>query len=184
MSHRSGKWINPANLITFARILLIFPTAYGIIRGQTLLSIGGFGLIIVSDVLDGVLARRLETPNRFGTLIDHGADAIVVVSLSFIFSRMNLCPVLLPAAIALAFSHYALDATRINARTPRPSALGKINGIAYFVFCAVCLLFTLGQETLTKETADTTALVINIFSWILIASSFASIGQRFTLNKN
>lgn len=184
MSHRDADWINIPNLITFARVLLIFPTAFGIIHQQALLSIAGFGLIIVSDVLDGVIARRLETPNRYGTLLDHGADATVVVSLTFVFSRMNLCPVLLPAAIALAFSHYALDATQANARRPRPSALGKINGIAYFVFCAVCLLFTLLRENLTSETADAIALAINVFAWALIATTFVSVGQRLMLGKN
>ena len=183
MSVADNAWVNPPNLISLSRVLLIIPTAYGILAAHALLSVLGFGLIIISDILDGATARRLNIRNPHGTLIDHGADALTVVCLCSVFSHFALCPPILPALIALAFGQYALDATHTNGRRPRPSKLGKFNGVSYFLFCGACLVLELTKISLAQETFNALRLAIIIFAWSLIVSTLASIGQRALLYK-
>ncbi|MGR8947122.1 MAG: CDP-alcohol phosphatidyltransferase family protein [Gammaproteobacteria bacterium] len=174
-------WLNSANVVTFSRVLLVIPTLYGIHQHLAFVSVSFFALIVSSDFLDGALARKSRSINPLGTLFDHSADAAVVSAISAMFVQLSMVPVLLPIMIALSFVQYALDARKSDGFRPRPSALGKINGIAYFVFCAICIAYHHSQFVLLNEHNQIAEQVIKILAWILVCSTFASILQRLKL---
>lgn len=176
-------WLAAPNLVTFSRVLLVFPLIYSLSHGEPAISIALFVAIVLSDVFDGILARNLPAPNPYGTLIDHGADAFVVVCLCTIFSITGLCSALLPVAIAIAFAQYALDTRKTNSRIPRASLLGKFNGINYYLFCACCLIFELLKNSLTGTQLNAALLFLHGYSWALVLSSIVSVAQRLNANQ-
>ena len=122
-----------ANLLSALRLALAPPSAYLVLRGHPLAA-ALFALAVLSDLLDGPLARRSGSDSAFGRALDHGADfAFVSLGLLAAASR-GAVPVVLPAAIALAFAQYALDSRFVHrAGSLRMSLLGRWNGILYFV---------------------------------------------------
>ena len=174
-------WIRYANLVTICRVLLLGPTLYGIANNVPLVSLIGFALIVSSDFLDGMLARRAVVANPLGTLFDHSADALVVITLTFIFAQLSLLPVLLSAMIALSFAHYAFDALKTPNNRPRPSSLGKVNGISYFVISALCIIAHHGDSVLSLAQNEIYRSLIWWLAWLLICSTGLSIFQRMQL---
>ena len=175
------NWIRYANLVTLCRVLLLPPTIYGIVRDIPLATLGGFTLIIASDFLDGALARRAARNNPLGTLLDHGADAFVVVALGVVFARLSYIPTLLPMIIAIAFAQYAFDAQKTSNKRPRPSGLGKANGIAYFVVSGLCIAVHHGNNWLPSALYELCRNLATVLAWVLICSTSVSIFQRAQL---
>ena len=72
------------NIISFIRILLIFPLIYFLIYPYSYsktIVITLLLLMAISDLLDGYLARKLNQISETGKIIDPLADKIAVVSL-------------------------------------------------------------------------------------------------------
>ena len=173
-----SPWLSPPNLLTYTRTLLVLPLLYSVSQEKPGFSLALFALIIASDVFDGILARRLRTPNPHGTLIDHGADAFVVVCLCTMFSFIGLCSLFLPITILAAFAQYAFGANKTNDYLPRASLLGKLNGINYYLFCGACLLFELLKNDFSPNRLDIVIVLLNGYAWALVLSSIVSIGLR------
>lgn len=91
-----------ANLITIARIALLFATIGMIYEGgvQTI-TVCVFLIIIVfaSDGLDGWVARRRKTTSEFGAVFDIASDRIVENALWVIFADLNLIPIWIPLLV-------------------------------------------------------------------------------------
>lgn len=91
-----------ANLITVARIALLFATIGMIYEGgvQTI-TVCIFLIIFVfaSDGLDGWVARRRRTTSEFGAVFDIASDRIVENALWVIFADLNLIPIWIPLLV-------------------------------------------------------------------------------------
>ncbi len=74
----AGLWTLP-NLISFLRILAL-PVFLWVLLGldRPLLAAVLLGLISVTDLLDGMLARRLDQVSEIGKMLDPVADRLVV----------------------------------------------------------------------------------------------------------
>jgi len=74
---------------------------------------------------------------------------------------------------------YAVDSRNPVSDGPRPSSLGRWNGIAYFVAVAIPIV----RDALALPWPD--AQLVSIFGWLLVISTIASIGDRlrFTLRR-
>lgn len=73
-------WLQPANLLTLTRIVLL-PFLWGVaLTGQ--MRLVGVGLLIcgLTDALDGFVARRLRQSSALGARLDSIADQLVLVS--------------------------------------------------------------------------------------------------------
>ncbi|MEM7467192.1 MAG: CDP-alcohol phosphatidyltransferase family protein [Pseudomonadota bacterium] len=166
-------WFSTPNLISYSRVVLLLPLGYGIFAQAPVVSFVCFSLIVISDIYDGKLARRAEILNPNGTRIDHSADAIVVGTTSAILAHQHVALPILPVLIALAFLQYIFDGSNFG-REPRASKLGKINGIAYYGYCAICLIsFHVNFSNTLIEN-----FVITSCGWILVATTCASIYFR------
>ncbi len=131
-----------------------------------------FALAVASDVADGRVARRFEEQSGLGRLIDHAADAAFVTAGTATLAHAGMLPALLPTLIALSFLHYALDARSSRAAGPRPSRLGRWNGIAYYAIVGV----PIARDALAIGWPDP-ALVMAL-GWLLVGSTLLSIGDR------
>lgn len=68
------------NILTFSRIILIFPSIYFLEKSEFLLA----GLLVIvlllTDFFDGFLARKLNQTSYLGAILDPVADKLVVIA--------------------------------------------------------------------------------------------------------
>ena len=174
----TDRWVNLLtlatlpNLVSCSRFALIPAIGWSIVNDVAMLSIGLFLVVVVSDFLDGIIARRSGQETRLGTLLDHGADATFVISITAVFAWLGLLPWLLPPLIAFAFLQYTLDSRLFTGASLRPSGIGRWNGIAYFIITG-CAIFV---HHFSIGTALRTALMI--CGWLLVVTTIVSITER------
>ena len=139
------RWLTLANGITLARFACAPMSLAAIFGGYWLFAAGLFVFAVLSDVLDGIVARRRGTASALGGLLDHSADAIYVAvtlwALAYVEAKAgtDVVPGILPLFIALAFLQYMLDSKSLAGKPLRGSWLGRCNGIAYFVFAGLVI---------------------------------------------
>lgn len=91
-----------ANLITIARMVLLFFTIWLIYVGNVqVITACIFLLVIVfaSDGLDGYVARKQKTTSDFGAVFDIASDRVVENALWIAFAHMQLIPVWIPLLV-------------------------------------------------------------------------------------
>lgn len=126
-------WKSWANLLTLLRLACVVPCAWAIAQGDWLTAAILFTIAVISDFLDGPLARRLGTASPFGGLFDHATDAAFVTISLGTLGYLGYVPQLLAPLIALAFIQYMFDSSALHGHVLRASWLGRNNGVAYFV---------------------------------------------------
>jgi phosphatidylglycerophosphate synthase len=175
MSQADNVWVarlTLANALSVTRLILLAPLFWAVEQQAGVLSVTVFVLVVASDVLDGKLARRAAQVSRFGTLLDHGCDAVFVAASAALLSTHGLVPMLLPVVIAIAFTQYARDGRAAASAAPRPSQMGRWNGIGYYVVVGVALV---AHHFLAGTLVQTVLLVL---CWMLIATTLSSIVER------
>lgn len=74
-----NKIVNLPNLLTLTRFLLIVPFAYYILNSQLHASLLVFGIITLSDKLDGISARLMNQKTEFGSAFDSFTDWTLII---------------------------------------------------------------------------------------------------------
>jgi len=159
-----------ANLLSAARLALALPFAWLVLRAHPAAALL-FAFAVASDLLDGPIARRAGAASPFGRLLDHGADFAFVSSGLFTAAWRGALPLLLPVAIAIAFTQYVFDSHLLH-REPglRMSRIGRWNGVLYFVPLGGVCLSDLGLPGLDIATRAS--------AWLLVATTALSIADR------
>ena len=67
------------NILTLSRILLLFPAIYFLQNSQFRIATIIIVLLLLTDFLDGFLARKLNQTSYLGAILDPVADKIVVI---------------------------------------------------------------------------------------------------------
>lgn len=163
-----------ANALTAARLLLAVPFALCMAAPDGRRAAWAAVILaaaIVSDLVDGALARRLGSASASGRLFDHSADVIFVTSGLVAAAQRGALPFLLPVLVASAFAQYVVDSYLVvRALELRPSRLGRYNGIGYFV--------PLGGDILVRLGADSLRPLLAAVVWVLVLSTVLSMGAR------
>ena len=165
-------WKTWANLLTLARLLCVAPCAWAIVELRWVTAALLFTAAVVTDFLDGAVARRQGRATALGGLLDHATDAIfVTVSLGALAYLGYITP-LLPGLIALAFAQYTADSKALAGRRLRTSWLGRNNGIAYYVLVGVPVIRNAVDLGWPPDHW------INALGWLLCATTLASMLDR------
>ena len=94
---------------------------------------------------DGRVARIRGTASASGQLFDHGTDFLFVTTALAGAALAGLVTPILPVLIAVAFTQYVLDSYLLyRQKRLRMSAIGRWNGIFYFVPLVVIATSRLG----------------------------------------
>jgi len=165
-------WLTWANGLTAVRLLLALPCAWLAANGRWTAAALLLSLAIVTDLLDGPLARRLQQTSALGGLADHATDAVFVAVLLAALWTTRLVPWPLPLLVAAAFGQYVLDSRALAGRTLRASWLGRVNGIGYFVLASVIVYRNALGLALPGDAS------IEAFAWLLTLSTVASMLHR------
>lgn len=161
-----------ANALTLLRLLAAPGLVLAVLRGEVRAAALLFALAVATDLADGWVARRRGEASSLGGLIDHAVDATFVSAGSAALAWLGVLPVALPPLIALAFVQYALDSNIVRSGSLRASALGRWNGIAYYVIVGVPIV----RDALGLGWPGRGA--VYLAGWLLVIATLVSIGDR------
>lgn len=163
-----------ANALTAVRLLLVIPFALYMAQADAraaVFALVAWVLALITDFLDGPIARRRGTVCAWSGVFDHSSDFLFVTSGLFAGAFRGAFPWILPILITLAFAQYVIDSYWIHRHTQlRGSKLGRYNGILYFVPSTMDILIRLGLRFLDP--------LLTILVWLLVVSTLVSMGQR------
>jgi CDP-diacylglycerol--glycerol-3-phosphate 3-phosphatidyltransferase len=163
-----------ANALTAVRLLLVFPFAFYMARGDrrsAIFALLAWVLALITDLLDGPIARRRGTVTAWSGTFDHTADFLFVTSGLFAGALRGAFPWILPVLISAAFAQYVIDSYWIHRNAKlRGSKLGRYNGMLYFVPTCMDSLIRMGLVFLQPW--------LMILVWLLVVSTLVSMVQR------
>jgi phosphatidylglycerophosphate synthase len=140
----SGEWRTRANALTALRLAAAPACAFAVACQAHGLALALFVLAVATDLVDGLVARRYGETSALGGLLDHATDATFVSLGCLAVATRGEAPWILSFLIAAAFVQYVLDSRSPGPSAPtrqgwalRASALGRWNGIGYFVLLGI-----------------------------------------------
>ena len=169
---RQLPWFTWANVLTSLRLVAAIPLYYSIEANAWWAAAALFWLAVASDLVDGRVARARGESSPLGGFLDHGTDATFVVSGLLALSNSGQVAWLLPFVVGAAFFQYMFDSNALAGQPLRASALGRWNGILYFVPVGVvvtreCLSLTIVSDSLVLAA-----------SWALVLTTLLSMADR------
>ena len=146
--------------------------ALAILRGAHGAALVLFVAAVLTDFLDGPVARRSGEESSLGGVLDHATDAVFVTAGTGALGYTGEVPVLLPWLIAAAFIQYSVDSRVAGGGSLRTSFLGRWNGVAYYVVLGIPVV----RDGLGLTWPG--ALLVSAIGWALVASTLLSMADR------
>jgi CDP-diacylglycerol--glycerol-3-phosphate 3-phosphatidyltransferase len=169
-----------ANALTALRLLLVIPFSFFMTKGDVrsaVLALIAWAVALLTDFLDGPIARRRGTVTAWSGTFDHTTDFLFVTSGLFAGAYRGVFPWILPILIVAAFSQYVIDSYWIHRHSKlRGSKLGRYNGMLYFVPTCMEIVIRLGLHWLQP--------LLTLLVWMLVLSTLVSMGQRLMLSRS
>jgi cardiolipin synthase len=132
------------NIICVIRLLLIWPVAVALHKGQYLSALALFILAAVSDGLDGYLAKRFGWTSEVGKFLDPLADKLLLVTVFVQAAWLGLVPWWLTAAVVARDVMIGLGALIFRLwfgpLRGRPTRMSKVNTAAQLLYVMLVLL--------------------------------------------
>jgi CDP-diacylglycerol--glycerol-3-phosphate 3-phosphatidyltransferase len=169
---RLSALLNPPNLLSIGRILLV-PVLVAVLltqeTGWEYVGLGIFLLAAATDALDGFLARRRREVTRLGKLLDPTADKILITAAFVSLVQLGLAPAWIVATILAR--EFAVSALRSLAAVDRlvlaaiPSA--KVKTICQVLAISLLILTNpLGEHRGLGPMALWLALAVSLYSGV------------------
>jgi cardiolipin synthase len=171
-ARRRRRWFTWANGLTVSRLVAAPLLVLAILRGADGVALVVFVAAVLTDFLDGPVARRFGEASPLGGVLDHATDAAFVTAGTGALACTGQVPQILPWLIATAFLQYVVDSRVAAGRSLRTSFLGRWNGIAYFVVLGIPVV----RDGLGLAWPG--AWLVRAVGWALVASTLLSIAQR------
>lgn len=118
---------------------------------------------ILTDALDGYLARKLDVTSNFGAYLDTAADFILILTAFSAFVITGLYPYWIMILIIFMFLQFILTS---GIKTPVYDPFGKYYGSFLFLSIGITLLFSMN-------------IIINILLVLIVIFSVISLITRF-----
>jgi phosphatidylglycerophosphate synthase len=170
--HERVRLLNAANALTGVRLAAAPALAAAIAGGAYAPAAALFAIAIATDFADGAVARRRGESTRLGGFLDHATDALFVTCGLAALAAGGQLTAVLPVLVAVAFTQYALDSRVAAGGALRGSALGRWNGIAYYVMLGIPVI----RDALGL--AWPPGGLVAALAWALVASTLVSIAAR------
>jgi cardiolipin synthase len=173
--------VNLPNLLSLARLALVpvFPFVYfSPLPHARLWAAGVYALASATDVLDGILARRLHMITRLGRVIDPMADKLMAATVVFCIAYDN--PIVWWAAGVFFFKELLmgvgaiLQYKKIN-DVPPSEGFGKFSAVLFFVACLVILLFGAALSPTIQLILISAATVCSVLALLLYLRRFIAL---------
>jgi len=99
-------------------------------------AIGLYAFVVLSDAVDGWLARRLDAVTRFGGFFDAITDILAILSLLALLTWRGVVPVWVPIAPAVVAGIFLATSSRA---APRYDPIGKYYGAVLYLVVGILL---------------------------------------------
>lgn len=137
-----------SNMITISRLALLPFIVYLLVTGNRVIAFSVMLVSLLSDGLDGYLARRLHQESRLGRFLDPLCDKIFLAVILITLLYIRAIPLWIVVVIVLRdflilLGSYIL--LKSKAVVEPSNMLGKITG---FIFGSMILAFTIDLKTL------------------------------------
>ena len=162
------------NLISVLRILMVAPTVYYLLNEFYFVALTLFFIAGLSDGVDGFLARYFKWQSRLGAILDPIGDKLLLVSCYLALGWLGHIPVMLVVLILFRdviivagaiFYHLYIEEVHI-----KPVMISKLNTLLQ-IMLVVLVLFGFSNIIFSELV---TQLVIDIFIWLVYATTIAS----------
>jgi cardiolipin synthase len=151
------------NLICVIRLLLIWPIAVALHKGQYASALLLFILAAVSDGLDGYLAKRFGWTSEVGKILDPAADKLLLMTVFIQAAWLALVPWWLTAAVVARDVMIGLGAVIFRLwfgpLRGRPTRVSKVNTAAQLLYVCLVLLNAATGGVPPREVLDACALI-------------------------
>lgn len=161
-----------ANALSVLRLIVALPCAYSIWTGSWRVAAMLFVVAVVTDVFDGIVARRRGEVTTFGGLLDHTIDALFVTVTLAALAGLGIVPVVLPPLAITSFVQYVWDSKALSGAPLRASVLGRWNGIGYYVVVGTVVIRQALELTWPGQ------FVLSLVAWALVVSTVVSMCDR------
>jgi phosphatidylglycerophosphate synthase len=153
----AGSLLTIGNALTGARLILLPLVIVGIATHRGHLAVVAMAAIVVTDLLDGRIARRLGQASEFGKTLDSTIDFVLIYSLFIAFYAAGRLAtfqfaILYLAMLTILLLQLVVAGTGRGAALGR-TALGKLTGALEYGY----LLFLVAMEVLPRRPGLTAA---------------------------
>lgn len=161
--------MNLPNSITLFRVVLIPFFINLMIYGYYRAALAVFVVACITDALDGMIARLMNSKTTLGAFLDPMADKLLIVSAFITLVLLNMVPVWLAIIVIsrdviLVFGSIIVYLMQHNF-TVQPSFIGKLTTVLQLL----CVTLTLVQVDYGLETG-----VLAVLQWTTAAVTVAS----------
>ena len=176
------------NYITTIRFLLswffIFPQTIGPVLALSIAT--GAAL---TDLIDGVLARKRNQITNFGKIFDHTSDKFLVAGIIYylfynnLISKKIIFHILLPESIILIYGIWFLK--NRWAKIPEPNVLLRIKFVFYCIGLTLLLIANIANKNLFLFSFATVLIVLGIIlSWAGNAFAYQEVLEKIKIHNN
>ena len=166
--------LTAANQMTLLRMLLVPAFVILVIYGFLGWALVTFAVAGLTDMLDGIIARRSGQQSSLGAWLDPMADKLLAVSTFIVLTvpglgLANRLPIWLTVLIitrdVVIVATVAIVNLAVGPRTFRPSIFGKIATATYMMTVVVAMLFNyLGRHSAIVDAFIWASLAITLLS--------------------
>jgi cardiolipin synthase len=163
------KFLTIGNALTASRLLLLPIIIVAIVLGKGPIAVAGMALVVITDLLDGRISRRLGQASTFGGTLDSTVDFVLIYSLFITFYAAGRLLVWEFVVIYIAMlSTFLMQIGSMASGSSEgtvKSKSGKLTGALQYFF----LLFLVASEVLPKTEP------VRIVHWVIFGVLAASI---------
>lgn len=163
---------NVPNMLSFFRILMIIPFVISFLKGNYVLSLLILCISGITDILDGIIARKTNQITKLGKFLDPVSDKLtliaVVICLSLKFSEIiPFVGILLVKDLSMLVAGGVLIANGVE--LPAARWYGKISTAAFYVSVISLVLL---REVFLVNSSLLTVLFFSVTTALMVFSLF------------
>ena len=193
MNNQKSKITDPdriltlSNFISLLRAILVFPIIYYLQTPNSSIIIAILIIIVIlSDILDGYIARKAHEVTHVGMWLDPLADAIVIISVTFYLVLADKFPLwffilfLIRYATITSVGLYLINHTNIinGSNIPGKIATGLV------AITIVLHIFPIPSYEFLNSVFIWLALIMLVISWIMYINRYLSEFKKIKLSEN
>ena len=157
------------NLISIARIFLVFPIAYFLWNQNYLIALLLFLVGGLSDGLDGYLARRYHWETKLGVILDPMGDKLMMLASYLLLGWHHLLPWWLVSLVIVRDLIIVIGSLLyrkfIGEAKFRPLWISKFNTVCQILLVLIVML---------SQVTSVFPLMVNIVMWTVAATTLLS----------
>lgn len=140
--NRNQNWTIP-NLLSVLRILVIGPFAYFFLNDQLLWAVAMLAFSGLSDLFDGLIARKFNQVTELGKMLDPVADKLTQATIAVCLAVKH--PILIPILLVFVFKELGMlvGGCILLKKKKRPCAAkwyGKVATFSFYISAVVIVV--------------------------------------------